>query len=202
MNGPWTDVWEKLSVEEAKMFKRDGPDRTHPSRYNIIFMCCEVGGRVLECGFGSGIMFELISESPKLEYHGIDVVRKFVTACHQMFPDDAHRFTYGSMRRLEYDNNSFDTVFCRSVIEHLPPHEVFNSIMQMVRVASKQVILDFYRPPWDNQTKLFKAPSGCWANTYNKQEINGYLLIAGAKTVEIIENIGEKTVHTIFRAWK
>lgn len=198
----WKEVWENLSDEEAMMFKRDGPDFRHASRYNIMLMCCEVGGRVLECGFGSGIMFELLSESPKIEYRGIDIVRKFVEACHQLFPENAHQFMHGSIRELGFDNASFDTVFCRSVIEHLPPYEVYASIYQMCRVASKQVILDFYRPPWDKPTKLFQAPEGFWANTYNKQEIEGYLLIAGATKIDISENIGEKTVHTIFRAWK
>ncbi len=198
----WKEVWEKLSVSEAQLFKRDGPDFDHESRRRIVFMCREIGGQVLECGFGSGIMFELILMCPTLEYRGVDVVIKFVRACKRMFPENAHKFMHGSIRELGFDSGSFDTVFCRSVIEHLPPHEVYASIHQMVRVASKQVILDFYRPPWDKPTKIFKASSGCWANTYHKGEIYGYLVIAGARRVEIIENIGENTVHTIFRAWK
>lgn len=196
----WTDVWERLTLEEAKEFKRRGPDHHHKSRAVLANMCVAEGGKVLECGFGSGIMFELLHD--KIDYTGFDVVARFVEACKEMFPEDADRFHLGDMKELPFEADSFKTVFCRSVIEHLPPHDVYRSIAEMVRVASKQVLIDFYRPPWNEETLYYRAESGCWANTYNSKEIRGYLLVAGGNAVAIHDNIGENKRHAIYRTWK
>ncbi len=47
----------------------------------------------------------------------------------------------GDISRLEFEDNSFDLVFCAEVLEHIPSHLLEKACSELTRVASKWVLI-------------------------------------------------------------
>lgn len=54
------------------------------------------------------------------------------------------RFIRGDARKMSFDDNSFDLVYCTGVVEHIP--DVDDAIKEIARVSKKYVLID--TPTW------------------------------------------------------
>lgn len=88
---------------------------------------------VLEIGKGSGLVNHVLNQM------GIDA--KTVDIDKSLAPDFV-----SDIRRLPMKENSFDTVVCFEVLEHLPFSDFLPSLKQLRRVSKKYVLLSLPEP--------------------------------------------------------
>lgn len=124
-----------------------------------------LSGRVLEIGCGIGRLSELYD-------CGIDISEQMLK---QTPPGKEHRLTSG--RVIPYGDESFDTIFCVQVFQHLPDIQNYISeayrvlkpsgrfIFQFIRGASSNGLMSFKHMPrlndWHNY-KEFKGIHESW----------------------------------------
>jgi 2-polyprenyl-3-methyl-5-hydroxy-6-metoxy-1,4-benzoquinol methylase len=74
---------------------------------------------ILDAGCGEGFVVDyLVSRNPQLRITGVDVCDEAITYARHHFGDDAH-FRTGNVYKLPFSDQSFDTVICSEVLEHL-----------------------------------------------------------------------------------
>ena len=95
---------------------------------------CNGGERMLEVGFGSGVTFLNLNENYK-ELHGLDLTAN-VDKVHEVFA--AHKIeTFlknGSVLKMPYPDNYFDSVLLISILEHLQKNEQASAFSEIKRV--------------------------------------------------------------------
>src|SRR3989344_2077251 len=104
-------------------------------RINIVKNTIHVNDstRVLDIGFGSGDLEELIlSGTPKTKWFGIDISPKSVQKVSKRFPEGI--FEKGNMNSIKHKNKFFDYVIALEVLEHVKPTDVFKSLSEVYRV--------------------------------------------------------------------
>lgn len=72
--------------------------------------------KILDLGSGNGRLSEIIS-SP--EYVGVDVSIEILKIAQKKYPDREFKLMEDSLK-IPCDNNAFDSVFCLSVLHHIP----------------------------------------------------------------------------------
>lgn len=105
------------------------------------------GARVLECGSGPGYFIEkLLNEFPGLHATGVEIDPFLVDKSKQElapFGAARHRIVEGSILNIPFDDNAFDFVVARLVLEHLPdPVAATREMHRVVRPGGKVVVID------------------------------------------------------------
>lgn len=90
------------------------------------------GGKVLDVGCGPGVMVEDLT-SRGFEYWGVDAAPSMIEECHKNFAQytQAH-FAVGNATHIDFPGETFDTVICMGVIDHIKDYEL--AISEMLRV--------------------------------------------------------------------
>ncbi len=105
-------------------------------------LAARVGGSALDVGCETCLAHPHFVELG-LEYSGIDITKKFVD--HDVARGiDVH---LASALDIPFEDCSFDTVFCKDLLEHIHPDDVLTVIREMIRVARKQVLIVWFLPP-------------------------------------------------------
>lgn len=96
--------------------------------YQIQEVCKTGPERVLEIGIGNGIVTSVLRRN----------VKKVVTLDidPQLDPDIC-----GSILRLPFGNNSFDSILCCEVLEHLPFDSLESALSELRRVSRRHVVI-------------------------------------------------------------
>jgi ubiquinone/menaquinone biosynthesis C-methylase UbiE len=95
---------------------------------------------MLECGIGSADVPRYIKENDILiEYTGIDITKGFLEKAQKEFPQ--HTFIEASVEKLPFPDTSFEIVYARHLVEHLPYYE--KAIYEMRRVAHRMILVLF-----------------------------------------------------------
>jgi len=98
--------------------------------YQINEVILSMPGDVLIIGKGSGIVENVISLiAPWIRLSTVDIDPA-------LLPD-----VVGDTRRLPFGNNSFDTVLCCQVLEHIPLNDLSDALSEIRRVVKKTVII-------------------------------------------------------------
>jgi ubiquinone/menaquinone biosynthesis C-methylase UbiE len=108
--------------------------KLYRERVEICLNALPSGGRVLEVGFGSGLLFPSLKERFD-EIHGIDL-NADVSGTQAAF-DQLGIPTFlkkGTILDLPYEDHFFDAVLCVSILEHLQPDSLPRAIDEIKRV--------------------------------------------------------------------
>jgi ubiquinone/menaquinone biosynthesis C-methylase UbiE len=140
---PWENYWER-NASVPTTFLRNSKAIHHPSRTLIADLCAKIGGSVLECGSATAIDYPLYLERG-LDYHAIDITPKFVKQAKELYPELDIR--EANVLKLPFDDGKIDTVYCRAMLEHMHPEEWPHGVVEMWRVADKQMIIGLYLRP-------------------------------------------------------
>jgi len=216
MEIPYFKQWEYLPYSPER-WHRQLAHVTHPVRKIISELACRHGDSVLDVGCGTCTDY-LFFKDTHAKYHGIDITPKFARAAH-----NAHKVpnvTVGDALHLPFSDDSFDVVYCKDLLEHLPPETWKNAVKELFRVASHMVMLVFFRAPSEADSQFRQGETigfysrdydrvveyGFWYNRYNETEILQLLRNLGADQVKILRNIRnlqhkESNSQTIFIAW-
>lgn len=160
------------------------------------------GSSVLDVGCGYGDFLKLIN--PNHQIGGTEVNKERVDYCNQVLGQNTIRL--GNLdERLDFEDNSFDTVVCSEVLEHLEDPE--KALKELVRVTRKRVIITV---PFDNKIQYVLCvhcakytPVSGHLHTFNKENMRG-IIPDNARIVKI-ELICNKALsylprlHSVFR---
>jgi ubiquinone/menaquinone biosynthesis C-methylase UbiE len=105
-------------------------------------------GKTLECGCASALDFLHFHALGK-PYFGIDITQAFLAKARKRGAPVA----FGSICSLDFENRSFDTVYCRNVLEHLSLDDGLRAIDEMIRVTTTLCILEFFIHPLDKASE-------------------------------------------------
>lgn len=120
---------------------------------------------VLDCGAGlCEDWFKFKESYPEVSYNAIDFTEKFCIR-NKKYGINIER---ASIEAIPKPNNSFDIVYCRHVLEHLP--HFHTALSEMIRVAKKEVVVTFFIRPAEEE-KIFADENGLNTNTYSKKDI-------------------------------
>jgi len=105
-------------------------------------LAAQVGGSALDVGCETCLAYPHFVKLG-LEYSGIDITQRFVD-------HDVERgidVRLASVLDIPFEDCSFDTVFCKDLLEHIHPDDVLTAIREMLRVARKQVFIVWFKRP-------------------------------------------------------
>lgn len=101
---------------------------------------------VLDAGCGEGFVVDFLSaKDPTLRLTGLDLSEEAVAYASARFGGKA-RFRTGSIYKLPFSDNSFDTILCSEVLEHLD--DPARAIKEMKRVARNYVLITVPLEPY------------------------------------------------------
>lgn len=121
---------------------------------------CGCGPCIDQLGFGN-------THYP-MEYHGIDTCEAFV------FDATARNVSVqqGHINGLPFGDNRLELAYARHVLEHLSEPE--SALREMVRVASREVIVTFFLPPTDGDDEINFSDedgAGLYHNRWSERRI-------------------------------
>jgi len=108
--------------------------KLYRERVELCLNALPFGGRVLEVGFGSGLLFPSLKERFD-EIHGIDL-NADASEIQAVFDrlGIAAYLKKGDILDLPYEDRFFDAVLCVSVLEHLQPDSLPRAMAEIKRV--------------------------------------------------------------------
>ncbi len=122
--------------------------------------------KILDLGCGNGIFYEAV-QSPRTQYTGLDSSEKLIEIARSRYPDGYFVVTE-PFDELPFLSNSFDKIFCLSVIHHIPSQKLrlkFLSSIKNVLADHGKLILT----SWNATTKM----SEWWRENMKKYDISG-----------------------------
>lgn len=205
MEIPYFKRWEYLPYDPA-CWHRQIEHTTHPVRRIICDIVSQNSNSVLDVGCGTCTDYLFFKDTPVV-YHGVDVTRKYARVAHATYMVPS--VSVASALQLPFTDNSFDTVYCKDLLEHLPPEAWKSVVTEMFRVATNQVLLVLFRTPTKGEPELKQGEAigfysrdhdrvvefGFWYNRYNETEIFELLHALGAEHIEVLRGI-KNLVHT------
>ena len=148
----------------------------------------KTGGSVLDVGCASCIDYGLFKRT-ELRYTGVDITAKFLNYAVRRHPEI--KVCQGSILSLPFADASFNTVYEKSVVEHLHPADWGKAVSEMWRVAGEKAMFAFYLPPWDRAAEYFQHEEGFWRNRLNRAEF-----VDALQSLECFESLSVEVVGT------
>lgn len=147
--------WQQLpcTVEE---WQADDRQLNYKARPEVAELVKTTSRSILDVGCGIGLDYWFYKDTG-VKYLGVDVTPKFV--------EEAKRrgvpCQLGNVLKLPFKKDSWDTVYCKDLLIHLPPGKWRTALSEMVRVARKQVIT--LEDNWKDETVyMLREKSACF----------------------------------------
>lgn len=154
----------------------------------------EDGQSFLDVGCGSGADWEVLRAfGKKVEYKGIDYAPSILAGAAKVCPGAT--FAVGDVNNLPEEDNSWDIVNCRHVINHCRYYR--QPMGELLRVSKKRVIITLHFPFSNNNKDVIAPfPPYSWENTYGRGD---FLTFIGGLGVKIITfNESHKGCNEVF----
>jgi len=177
------NAWERTKGEN---FLRTVEQINHPIRRMIVKR--GIGKTVLDVGCASCIDYPDWRDAG-FDYTGLDFTKKFMGRARELHPEI--QLTTADASEIPLPDKSIDTVYCKDLLEHLPPEKYIAVIREMWRVTKSRMIIAFYITPREMPTRYVLADNLHYRNEYSKNDAMAVLnSLEGAKVTEVIEGIG------------
>jgi len=130
-------VQDKVAIEyEQKRYQVDYAQKYHDWWTDQMLKRVNLSGRILDNGCGIGLLYEKI-EAEKIV--GLDLSSEMLRHARK-FSD---QLVLGNSQQLPFKDNSFDLVFCRSLLHHLPdPELAVKEIARVLKPGGEVVLVD------------------------------------------------------------
>lgn len=106
----------------------------------IDFVKIKPGDSVLEVGSGLGILANTVATRfPDSNITGIEIAEEQILKARKDFPDRPNlKFLEGDALSLDFDESSFDVVYCRYILEHVTdPARVLREIFRVLKTGGR-----------------------------------------------------------------
>jgi hypothetical protein len=164
--------WDRNTPERQDDYVRWTGGADAPSRVAMRNRLPEFGIRsLLDCGCGLCVDREEFEQlEPPVRYSGLDASVIFADFAHTQGLD----VRFGFAENLPCEDDSFDAVYFRHVLEHLPHY--LDAIAEALRVARRLVVVIWYLPPHDGPDRfLFESADDLYQNTYNRSAFEAFV---------------------------
>lgn len=111
---PHENWWTQRPPSMYEQFLQYERQLSHPVRQRVAEEAKSIGGRVLDVGCASCIDYEWITQAG-LSYTGVDGTNEFLDVART---SNVH---WANARELPFSDDSFETVYCKDLLEHQPP---------------------------------------------------------------------------------
>ncbi|MHC5060560.1 MAG: methyltransferase domain-containing protein [Planctomycetota bacterium] len=139
------EVQDHVAAEyEQVRYQNEYAKRYHNWWTSLMLSQVSVAGRILDNGCGIGNLFEML---PADRIVGIDLSTEMLKHAAKR----STRLVLGNSQQLPFKDNSFDLVFCRSLLHHLPQPELAVKEMYRTLKSAGEVVLA------DTNTSLLSA---------------------------------------------
>lgn len=130
-------VQDRVALEyEAARYSNEYALRYHRWWTDLMLKTVNVKGRILDNGCGIGPLFKSL---PGADIVGLDISSVMLDAASQQ----TERLVLGNSQNLPFTNSSFDLIFCRSLLHHLPnPAEAVAEMHRVLRTEGELVLVD------------------------------------------------------------
>lgn len=158
--------WQKL--DNLWMFEK-GLARI-PRRYYLDLIEQYKPKNFLDAGCGLGTTYRVFLKTRlnrTIKYTGIDITEQFIRRCKKQFPNAD--FRKGTINNMPFEDNSYDMVACRAVLEHLK--SPYKAIAEMARVAKDVVVITWFKQPRIKEKLHYRHIIGVWENVYSRDRI-------------------------------
>ncbi|CAG8562722.1 1180_t:CDS:2 [Funneliformis mosseae] len=115
----------------------------------------EIGSKVLDVGCGPGVWsLEMANKYPKSSFTGIDIVATFP----QTIKPENTNFIVGNLKRLPFEDNSFDFVYMRLIMFALTISDWPEAIKELIRVCKPNGWIEIMERDilWHNESDLVR----------------------------------------------
>lgn len=209
---PWERYWEKASPD----FMRDDPEEAdHPLRERMFkeaeatrrYVFSETGGitRILDVGCGTGI------DAPRFRhkgysYYGVDPIPNFLDSAKQRHPNTS--FRQARIWNLPFLDETFDIVWCKGVIQHLPPNTYPEALEEMWRVTRRLLMVTTNRE-FLKQTVFHRDRHGpfdvhyCWKEFEEAlQHLGGHYKLVKGFVKDVEKARQRRLIHSLVIIYK
>lgn len=209
---PWELYWQ----EKAELdFMRDDPDEAnHPIRVRMGKEAERVaepvlftGGipKVLDAGCGTAIDYTRLVELG-FRYQGLDPIPRFIDRAIDLYPEI--RILQARVWDIPCEDNIFDVVWCKGVVQHLPPGTYPEALEELWRVTKTLLMVSTNRVFLSSPGITHRKKEGPFDNHYNFKEFYGHVKrlpnsvsrhIKGFLKPDELEEAKKKgRIHTLF----
>lgn len=133
--------------------------------------------------------FGLKKDGLNIVYNGMDFSRKLVDKAQQ----NGIAAQWGDIENINHDDNCFDVVHCRHILEHLSHYK--QAVSEVIRIAKKEVIIVFFIKPTEREDDFIDLGSldghAIHHNRYSKDRFVEYVLTHHKVSSITWELIGE-----------
>jgi SAM-dependent methyltransferase len=138
MSDAYYRQWQRFP-KPASEWQREAEHVDSEGRLHALQHVVNTSKSVLDVGCGIGLDHQPLSN---LAYLGVDVTPKFTREARR----NGVPCVQASALQLPFKDGSFDTVYCRNLLLHLPPEHVMLVLDEMLRVARNRVVT--VEPEW------------------------------------------------------
>jgi len=127
----------------------------------------------LDVGSGTGNMYLTLKNSTlQFKYLGVDRTKNMVEFAQRRFPEA--KFIQGDIHSLPFPDRSWNVVYCRHVLDHLPGYE--KALSELARVCSDCLIICLLNQLADKQQikVIGKPPSQTDPKQFSEHYLNTY----------------------------
>ena len=128
---------------------------------------------ILDCACGPGTELKgYTANGLAIAYTGLDQSEDMLAIARRR--NNAGDFRKGNVENLPFNDNSYEAVLLKHVLEHLSDYRTV--VSEAVRVSSRYVILNFFHRLLPCETEFFfRHRKGCWENWYSRSGFEAFL---------------------------
>lgn len=161
------NIWLNITDEQVKMLEKFWINDT--KRMTAILQSLELKGeKVIDVACGTGAYYPFLSRG-YIEYHGIDTSEKMLRVAKKKYP--RIEFRVGDAKHLNYDDQTFDLVFCMSLLIHIPLKTIEKVVSELCRISRKNVLFNLHITT-DSKTDTCIAKWGEFISVINRLDAN------------------------------
>jgi len=147
-----TDKFWNSHIEGMHKFKKQS-EMTKDRINAAIKFVNKKSGKLLDIGFGHGfIEKKLIKKKENIQLYGIDISKKAITKINKSVKGF---FKKGSVLKIPFSANTFDTVMVLEVLEHIQAYNAFLAYKEIKRVLKGDGELIISVPVYENYSEKF-----------------------------------------------